>query len=191
MRVNFPYTPFNEIPVKCVPVDAKNPPNLVYRCAALLIEFNDSFLILSDFGMFVRVWFSWRTSHQDSHFPSQSQTLKCPLLYHLSFNFGGKSERKCQNLALNVISEHELVFDGVDYDLFCHTEMKHIHDHVKVTSETGDFAAYDDVAFLEFLEHRPEFSLVRIDTSAYSLVGNIFIDCPPFSLCEPVHSLFL
>ena len=57
----------------------------------------------------------------------------------VAFDFGGETERECENFAGDVIAETVVVFDRPDAAATHHADIENFHDHEQVTTESGKF----------------------------------------------------
>lgn len=89
-----------------------------------------------------------------------------PLRNQAAFDFRGKPEGECENLALDVVAQAVSVLDGPYAAFLRHADSEDFHNHEKVPSQSGKFAADDDVAGMDFLQQFAEPPLVVIFAAA-------------------------
>lgn len=70
----------------------------------------------------------------------------------VALDFGGQTERECENFAGNVVAEPVVVLDGPDSAAAHHADIEYLHDHEQVAPETRQLGTYDEVATADFAE---------------------------------------
>ena len=88
----------------------------------------------------------------------------------VALDFGGETERECENFAGDVIAETVVVFDRPDAAATHHADIENLHDHEQVTAESGKFGTNNEIAapyFAEKLSKTPDGPVLG---SAYRLL---------------------
>ena len=84
------------------------------------------------------------------------QSLLRPLADEVPFYLRRQSEGEGEHLALDVISEAVVVFDGPHAALPGHADVQDFHDHEKAAPQTRKLAADDDVVLSDFFQQPAE-----------------------------------
>lgn len=88
--------------------------------------------------------------------PLACKSLFSPLTYKIAFYFSGESERKRQHFALYIIPKAVTVLYCPDTTFLDHTDVKYLHDHEQVPSQTRQFGTDYQVTFAHTLKQPPE-----------------------------------
>ena len=67
------------------------------------------------------------------------ESLLGALTDEIALDFGGKTERECEDFAGDVITEPVVVLDCPDTTASSHADIENLHDHEQVTTESGKF----------------------------------------------------
>ena len=74
----------------------------------------------------------------------------------IALDFGGKTERECEDLAGDVITEPVVVLDCPDTTASSHADIENLHDHKQVTTESGKFGTDNKITASHLFKKLPK-----------------------------------
>ena len=84
------------------------------------------------------------------------ESLLGALTDEIALDFGGKTERECEDFAGDVITESVVVLNRPDTTAASHADIENLHDHEQVTAESGKFGTNNEIAAPYFAEKFPK-----------------------------------
>lgn len=88
--------------------------------------------------------------------------LFCPLADKVSLNFSRQAKGKCQHLALDILPKPIVVFYRPDLALFCHADVKDLHNHEEIPAQPRKLRTNDKVVFLDSPEQFPQLAFIVV-----------------------------
>ena len=80
------------------------------------------------------------------------QGFACALADERSFDLRRESKSESEHFGLDVVSQPVAVFDGPNGTTAVHAQTEDLHDHVQISAQPAQFAADDQIAFLDMFE---------------------------------------
>ena len=80
----------------------------------------------------------------------------------VALNLCREAESKSQHLALDVLSQPIIVFDGPDSAFLCHTDIQDLHNHKQIAPKAREFGTNDKIILSYSIKEFPEFAFVVV-----------------------------
>ncbi len=122
-------------------------------------EFRDEVALAVEFVLFHGGLATLRSAERDAFRLPAGERFLCPLTDEVALDFGGQTEGKGENLALDVLAEAVVVLDCPDFAFAGHADVQNLHNHEKVPAEPRQLRADYQVVLLNPLQQLPELPL--------------------------------
>lgn len=120
------------------------------------------------------------------------ESLLGALTDEIALDFGGKTERECEDLAGDIITKPVVVLNRPDTTAASHADIENLHDHEQVTAETRKLGTDDEITASYLFEKLAEAPDGPILGAAYGLLDPaVYGDALSFTKPENLETLIL
>lgn len=84
------------------------------------------------------------------------ESLLGALTDEIALDFGGKTERECEDLAGDIITKPVVVLNRPDTTAASHADIENLHDHEQVTAESGKFGTDNKITAPHLFKKLPK-----------------------------------
>ena len=112
------------------------------------------------------------------------ESLLGALTDEIALDFGGKTERECEDLAGDIITKPVVVLNRPDTTAASHADIENLHDHEQVTAETRKLGTDDEITASYLFEKLAE-------APDGPILGAVYGDALSFTEPENLETLIL